>query len=322
MYQKIRNHPKSLMLYKDKLLAEGTITEKEYQEEVKKYEKICEDSFQSAKKNPVYNMESWLDSPWESHYCNGKGNGVLYPVQPTGVPEELLAHVGNKMSFHPTDGFIVHAGIHRVLNRRKEMVENREVDWALGEGMAFGSLLQEGIHVRLSGQDVERGTFSHRHHVLHDQKRDGETYIPLVHLDENQASYTVCNSSLSEYAVLGFELGFSLANPKSLVCWEAQFGDFNNTAQCIIDQFLSCGQDKWIRQNGLVLLLPHGYEGMGPEHSSARLERFLQLSNDDPDEIRDLTKTFEVDQLYHANWIVRLIFLIAVLLCCGYVSLR
>jgi 2-oxoglutarate dehydrogenase E1 component len=202
------------------------------------------------------------------------------------------------------------------------MVENREVDWALGEGMAFGSLLQEGIHVRLSGQDVERGTFrclqhhsvvvnmyddvvfSHRHHVLHDQKRDGETYIPLVHLDENQASYTVCNSSLSEYAVLGFELGFSLANPKSLVCWEAQFGDFNNTAQCIIDQFLSCGQDKWIRQNGLVLLLPHGYEGMGPEHSSARLERFLQLSNDDPDEIRDLTKTFEVDQLYHANWIV------------------
>lgn len=176
------------------------------------------------------------------------------------------------------------------------MVENRTVDWALGEAMAFGSLLKEGIHVRLSGQDVERGTFSHRHHVLHHQLVDKATYRPLCNLYPDQAPYTVCNSSLSEFAVLGnyilyikkmyliiynviskiyltfnsfvlgFELGFSMTNPNALVCWEAQFGDFNNTAQCIIDQFISSGQSKWVRQSGLVVLLPHGLEGMVKYH--------------------------------------------------------
>ena len=135
--------------------------------------------------------------------------------------------------------------------------------------------------MRLSGQDVERGTFSHRHHVLHDQKVDKRMHEALNHLSDTQAKYTVSNSHLSEYAVLGFELGYSQAHPNQLVCWEAQFGDFHNTAQCIIDQFLVSGEHKWKRQSGLVLLLPHGYEGMGPEHSSARLERFLQLANDD-----------------------------------------
>lgn len=152
-------------------------------------------------------------------------------------------------------------GIHRILKARMEMVEQRQIDWALGEAMTFGSLLKEGIHVRLSGQDVERGTFSHRHHVLHHQTVDKATYRPLCNLYPDQAPYTVCNSSLSEYGVLGFELGYSMTNPNALVMWEAQFGDFNNTAQCIIDQFVSSGQAKWVRQSGLVLLLPHGLEG-------------------------------------------------------------
>lgn len=172
-----------------------------------------------------------------------------------------------------------------------EMIEARTVDWALGEAMAFGSLLKEGVHVRLSGQDVERGTFSHRHHVLHHQTVDKATYRPLCYLYPDQAPYTVCNSSLSEFGVLGnvmillklalyicfnnitikiffvvkflgFELGYSMTNPNALVCWEAQFGDFNNTAQCIIDQFISSGQAKWVRQSGLVMLQPHGLEGM------------------------------------------------------------
>ncbi|NXU66319.1 OGDHL protein, partial [Horornis vulcanius] len=144
---------------------------------------------------------------------------------------------------------------------------------------------------------------SHRHHVLHDQEVDRRTCVPMNHLWEQQAPYTVCNSSLSEYGVLGFELGFAMASPNALVCWEAQFGDFHNTAQCIIDQFISSGQTKWVRHNGIVLLLPHGMEGMGPEHSSARPERFLQMSNDDSDAY-PVSSFFEVSQLYECNWIV------------------
>lgn len=148
-------------------------------------------------------------------------------------------------------------------------------------------------------------THSHRHHVLHHQENDKETYRPLSHLWPDQAPYTVCNSSLSEYAVLGFELGFSMSDPNALVMWEAQFGDFNNTAQAIIDQFISCGEAKWIRQSGIVLLLPHGYEGMGPEHSSARLERFLTLASDDADELQAAdvgAADFEMCQLRNINW--------------------
>jgi 2-oxoglutarate dehydrogenase E1 component len=183
------------------------------------------------------------------------------------------------------------------------MLEENSLDWAIGEGLAFGSLLKEGIHIRLSGQDVERGTFSHRHHVLHDQKIDQKIYNPLNDLSENQAVYTVCNSSLSEYAVLGFELGYSMVNPNSLVIWEAQFGDFSNTAQCIIDQFISSGQSKWIRQTNLCMLLPHGYEGMGPEHSSARPERFLQMCNED-DEI-DLNVSCSISTKSHLGTSVK-----------------
>ena len=153
----------------------------------------------------------------------------------------------------------------------------------------------------MSGQDVERGTSSHRHHVLQHKTVDKATYLPLCHLCPDEAPYTVCNSFLSGYGVLGFELGYSMTNPNALVCWEAQFGDFNNTAQCIVDQFVSSGQSKWVRQSGLVMLQPHGME---PEHSSARLERFLQMSSDDPDYFPPESDEFSIRQLHDINWIV------------------
>lgn len=186
---------------------------------------------------------------------------MTYPD--TGVSEEVINKVGKKFSEIPSGGdFVIHSTLKRILNGRGKKLENREVDWAIGEAIAFGSLLIEGIHVRLSGQDVERGTFSHRHHVLHNQAKDLDTLVPLNHLWPNQALYTVCNSSLSEFAVLGFELGYSLTNPNALVMWEAQFGDFANGAQIMIDQFIASGETKWTRQSGLVLLLPHGYDGL------------------------------------------------------------
>ncbi|XP_065826622.1 2-oxoglutarate dehydrogenase complex component E1-like isoform X2 [Oscarella lobularis] len=305
MYQIISKHPKVVDIYRGKLLEGNVITEQEYQEEVAKYDEICEKSFKIAKDKPEQKPEWWLDSPWKKFFPN---DNSLQPIEQTGVDEDVLQHISAKFSSQPDDpDFKLHGGVVRMLKSRKQMIDNREADWALGEALAFGSLLKDDIHVRLSGQDVERGTFSHRHHLLHDQSRDQNTYNPLNELypKGEQAHYTVCNSSLSEYAVLGFELGFSLASPKSLVCWEAQFGDFNNTAQCIIDQFLSSGQDKWVRQSGLTLLLPHGYEGMGPEHSSARPERFLQMCNDDPEDMpRYSSSEMELHQLHDANWIV------------------
>lgn len=173
------------------------------------------------------------------------------------------------------------------------------IDWGTAEAMSFGSLLVEGKHIRLSGQDVQRGTFSHRHAVLHDQKIIGRKHIPLSLLSDKQAKFTVTNSPLSEFGVLGFELGYSLENPHQLVIWEAQFGDFFNGAQIMVDQFISSMEEKWFRQTGLVMLLPHGYEGQGPEHSSARLERFLQMSNDHPDKIPDNSKSLQIQT---CNW--------------------
>ncbi|BFZ17509.1 hypothetical protein BsWGS_20554 [Bradybaena similaris] len=299
MYKKITKQPTVLAKYAETLINNGVLSQQEYEEEISKYDKICEEAYSLAKKETAVSNIDWLDSPW-SGFFEGRDPMVL-PV--TGISEETLQHIGTVFSTPPPD-FVIHGGLKRVLKARAEMVENRTVDWALGEAMAFGSLLKEGVHVRLSGQDVERGTFSHRHHVLHHQTIDKKTIVPLNTLYPDQATYTVCNSSLSEYGVLGFELGYSITNPNALVIWEAQFGDFANTAQCIIDQFISSGQAKWVRQSGLVLLLPHGFEGMGPEHSSCRLERFLQLSNDDADYFPPEGPNFEIQQLHETNWFV------------------
>uniref|UniRef100_A0A1B0GI66 2-oxoglutarate dehydrogenase complex component E1 n=2 Tax=Lutzomyia longipalpis TaxID=7200 RepID=A0A1B0GI66_LUTLO len=283
MYQKIRQLKPILEIYSDRLVSEGVVTNEEVKAVKDKYEKICEDAFELAKTETHIKYKDWLDSPWSGFF---EGKDPL-KVCPTGVHEETLVHIGNRFSQPPPNAaeFTIHKGLMR-------------------EAMAFGSLLKEGIHVRLSGQDVERGTFSHRHHVLHHQRVDKATYRPLCHLYPDQGPYTVCNSSLSEFAVLGFEHGYSMTNPNALVMWEGQFGDFMNTAQCIIDQFISCGQAKWVRQSGMVMLLPHGMEGMGPEHSSARLERFLQMSSDDPDYFPPESDEFAIRQLHDINWIV------------------
>lgn len=302
MYQIIRKTPPVLDKYSAQLIKEGIVTADEVKDVKDKYEKICEDAYNQAKQETHIKYKDWLDSPWSGFF---EGKDPL-KVSPTGIPEETLVHIGKRFSSPPPNAveFTIHKGLLRILKARMEMVENRTADWALGEAMAFGSLLKDGIHVRLSGEDVERGTFSHRHHVLHHQTVDKATYCSLSHLYPDQAPYTVCNSSLSEYGVLGFEVGYSVTNPNALVLWEAQFGDFNNVAQCIIDQFISSGQAKWVRQSGLVLLQPHGMEGMGPEHSSARLERFLQMSSDDPDYIPPEGPEYEVLQLHDCNWIV------------------
>ncbi|XP_045472665.1 2-oxoglutarate dehydrogenase, mitochondrial isoform X3 [Harmonia axyridis] len=302
MYRKIRNTKPVLEKYSEQLIAEGVVNADEVKDVKAKYEKICEDALEQARKETHIKYKDWLDSPWSGFF---EGKDPL-KVGPTGVNEDTLIHIGKRFSSPPPNAaeFVIHKGIERILKSRLQMVEERTTDWALGEAMAFGSLLKEGIHVRLSGQDVERGTFSHRHHVLHHQAVDKATYKPLCNLYPDQAPYTVCNSSLSEFGVLGFELGYSMTNPNALVIWEAQFGDFCNTAQCIIDQFISSGQAKWVRQSGLVMLLPHGYEGMGPEHSSCRPERFLQMCSDDPDYMPPESDEFAVRQLHDINWIV------------------
>ncbi|XP_021107595.1 2-oxoglutarate dehydrogenase-like, mitochondrial isoform X4 [Heterocephalus glaber] len=303
MYKQIHRQVPVLKKYADKLISEGTVTLQEFEEEIAKYDRICEEAYGRSKDKKILHIKHWLDSPWPGFFTvDGEPKSMTCP--PTGVPEDVLTHIGTVASSVPLEDFKIHTGLSRILRSRAEMAQKQTVDWALAEYMAFGSLLKEGIHVRLSGQDVERGTFSHRHHVLHDQEVDRRTCVPMNHLWPKQAPYTVCNSSLSEYGVLGFELGYAMASPNALVLWEAQFGDFHNTAQCIIDQFISTGQAKWVRHNGIVLLLPHGMEGMGPEHSSARPERFLQMSNDDSDTYPVFTEDFEVSQLYDCNWIV------------------
>jgi len=300
MYKSIRKQVQVLQKYAQKLISEKSVPQEWYDAELKKYDTILEDAFVNAKSEQFGKKKLWLDSPWKKFF---KGHGP-FPYPDTGVNEDLINKIGLKYSEVPEKDFSVHPGLKRILVSHAKMVKNRTADWALGEAIAFGSLLMEGTHVRLSGQDVERGPFSHRHHVLHDQEKDLNVHVPLNHLSIDQAHYTVCNTSLSEYAVLGFELGYSLTNPNSLVMWEAQFGDFANTAQCIIDQFVSSGQAKWTRQTGLAMLLPHGYEGMGPEHSSARVERFLQLCDEDPDKIPADSEHQAMDQLNEINMIV------------------
>lgn len=298
MYTKIRKQVPVMDQYSKKLLDEGIVDQAEIDDVKTKYENILQDAYKNAKQETTYFNKNWLDSPWKDFFEDPNAK-----PKPTGVKEDVMSHIG-KIFSSPPDNFQIHPGLKRVLKARMDMVNSRTIDWALAEAMAFGSLLMEGTHVRLSGQDVERGTFSHRHHVLHHQTTDKTTYRPLCHLSPDQAPYTVCNSSLSEYGVLGFELGFSMTNPNALVIWEAQFGDFMNTAQCIIDQFVSSGQAKWVRQSGLVMFLPHGMEGMGPEHSSARPERFLQLSSSHYTNMPEVTEDFSFEQLHDANMII------------------
>jgi len=222
------------------------------------------------------NKADWLDGRW-SHLDR---RGEEYQRGQTAISRETMTEIGNALTRAP-EGFPMHRTVARLLETKSNMFSSGEgFDWATGEALAFGSLALEGYPVRLAGQDSTRGTFSQRHSGFVNQDTE-ERYYPLNHIREGQERYEVIDSMLSEYAVLGFEYGFSLAEPNALVLWEAQFGDFANGAQIMFDQFISSGESKWLRMSGLVCLLPHGFEGQGPEHSSARLERFLQLCGQD-----------------------------------------
>lgn len=277
MYKKIRAHRSVLELYADKLVKEGVVSEAEV-EAAKASWRAHLDAEYEAGQSYKPNKADWLDGRWASVRAAGTGDDDRKGQ--TGVDKDKLAEYGRRISTVPA-GFHVHKTIQRLLDNRRKMADTGEnIDWAMGEALAFASLVDEGHRVRLSGQDSERGTFSQRHSVLIDQE-DESRYVPLNHIRDKQARFEVINSMLSEVAVLGFEYGYTMSEPDALVMWEAQFGDFANGAQVVFDQFISSGERKWLRLSGLVCLLPHGYEGQGPEHSSARLERYLQLCAED-----------------------------------------
>lgn len=283
MYKKIREHPTTVEIYADRLIGEGTVTAGEVEQMKADIRAHLEQEFELGESYKP-NKADWLDGKWAGLGLADEGarRGV------TGVEESALKDIGRALAKVP-EGFHVHRTIGRFLDSRAKMVEaGNAIDWSLAEALAFGSLLREGFKVRLSGQDSERGTFSQRHSVLIDQENE-ERYCPLNHVSPDQARFEVINTMLSEEAVLGFEYGYTLAEPNALTLWEAQFGDFANGAQVVIDQFISSGERKWLRMSGLVMLLPHGYEGQGPEHSSARLERYLQLCAEDNWQVANCT---------------------------------
>lgn len=279
MYKKIQKKKSVLDIYAAKLIEEGSFTKDDIEEHKKWVWNLMEEAFDRSK-DYVSNQKEWLASAWDGFKTPKELATEILPHLPTAVENDTLQQIGKVIS-SPPEGFNVHRNLKRILNNRlKTVEEGKNIDWSTGEALAFGSLLKEGYHVRVSGEDVERGTFSQRHAVLHDQETE-KTYTPLQHAFPDQAKFDITNSSLSEYGVMGFEYGYTLYNPDALVIWEAQFGDFANTGQVIIDLFIAAGEQKWAQRSGLVLSLPHGFDGQGPDHSSARLERFLALCNED-----------------------------------------
>ncbi|MDC1052933.1 2-oxoglutarate dehydrogenase E1 component [Candidatus Pelagibacter sp.] len=282
MYKKIRSHPAPVKVYGKKLIDQKVISDEDLENVIKKFKDLLDDQFKNAKD---YKPKiAWFEGTW-SAYKPEKGKdkrGV------TGADTKKLLKISEKINASPEE-LNLHKTIVKILNNRKESVKNGfNIDWSTAEALAFGSLLEEGYPVRLVGQDSGRGTFSQRHSVLRNQK-DNSRYVPLNNISDNQKQFEVVDSFLSELAVLGFEYGYSLVEPNTLTLWEAQFGDFANGAQVVIDQFIASGERKWRRASGLVMLLPHGYEGQGPEHSSARLERFLQLCSNDNMQVMNCT---------------------------------
>ena len=284
MYSKIRSHKTTLELYSERLIGEGLLTSDEVDGLKAEWRARLESEFELGQDFRP-NKTDWLDGQWKDMKradADGPRRGD------TGVALDQLVRIGTALTKVPAS-FNVHKTVKRFMDSRLAAIESGEgIDWATGEALAFGTLLEEGHPVRLSGQDSERGTFTQRHSVLNEQET-GETYTPLNNIGPDQERYEVINSMLSEEAVLGFEYGYSLAEPNTLTLWEAQFGDFANGAQVVVDQFISSGERKWFRMSGLVMLLPHGYEGQGPEHSSARLERYLQLCAEDNMQVANCT---------------------------------
>ena len=283
MYKKIKAHPTTLQIYSKRLIKAGLMAADEVAQRIAEFHEGLEKDFEEANSYRP-NKADWLDGKWSGF---SKAEGEARRGE-TAAEMETLKRIGREITEIP-DTFNPHRTIVRFMKARRDMIESGEgIDWAMAEALAFGTLLEEGFNIRLSGQDSERGTFSQRHSVLNDQETE-EKYVPLNNISSTQAEYEVINSMLSEAAVLGFEYGYSLAEPNTLVLWEAQFGDFANGAQVVIDQFITSGERKWLRMCGLVMLLPHGYEGQGPEHSSARLERYLQMCAEDNIQVANCT---------------------------------
>ncbi len=282
MYKKIRSHPSTVKVYGNKLVDNNIISNDELNNSIKKFKNLLDDQYKNAK-NYKPKIE-WFEGTW-SAYKPEKGKdkrGV------TGASTKKLLEISEKINSVPLD-LNIHKTIGKILDvRKKSVLIGKGIDWSTAEALAFGSLLEEGYPVRLVGQDSGRGTFSQRHSVIRNQL-DNSRYVPLNNISNNQKQFEVVDSFLSELAVLGFEYGYSLVEPNTLTLWEAQFGDFANGAQVVIDQFIASGERKWSRASGLVMLLPHGYEGQGPEHSSARLERFLQLCANDNMQVMNCT---------------------------------
>ncbi|GHD98831.1 2-oxoglutarate dehydrogenase subunit E1 [Allgaiera indica] len=275
MYTKIKKQKTTLQLYTERLVKDGLIPEGEIEDMKASFQAHLNEEFEAGKDYKP-NKADWLDGRWSGI----DREGAEYTPGQTAISPDTLAEVGEALVRVP-EGFNLHKTVGRLLEAKRKMFETGQgFDWATAEAIAFGSLTTEGFPVRLSGQDCTRGTFSQRHSAFFDQQTE-ERYYPLNHIREGQARFEVIDSMLSEYAVLGFEYGYSLAEPNALTLWEAQFGDFANGAQIMFDQFISSGERKWLRMSGLVMLLPHGFEGQGPEHSSARLERFLQMCAED-----------------------------------------
>ena len=301
--------------YKKKLMTENVLTETEIKEIQNKIRTIMSDNYElSANREDIENelRADWLGANWSD--IKGKGDDISQ-WDTTSITKDTALYIADAISpSNFPEKFTIHRKLKKILDDRSNSVlhDDGSIDWGTAETLAYGALLLEGVHVRISGQDCERGTFSHRHAVVHDQDIDEDElihnrleYIPLSQGLKDQVSgkpigdlFQISNSNLSEFGVLGFEYGYSCESPKSLVIWEAQFGDFANGAQVIFDQFVSSGELKWLRQSGLVVLLPHGYEGGGPEHSSGRMERYLQMCNDD----ESMYNEDYVQALTDCNW--------------------
>ena len=283
MYQAIKSHPTTRKIYEKKLIENGTISQEESKKIIDDFKNFLDDEFNAAKNyNP--NKADWLEGTW-----TGLSTATFDARRgKTSIKKEKLVDIAKKIHQIPND-FSVHKRIQKIYGERLDtVIKGKNIDWATAESLAFATLLNEGYGVRISGQDVGRGTFSHRHAVLYDQVNE-KRHVPLRHFQKEQGYFEIVDSFLSEFGVLGFEYGYSQADPKTLVVWEAQFGDFANGAQIMIDQFISSGERKWLRMSGLTLLLPHGHEGQGPEHTSGRLERFLQMCAEDNMQIINCT---------------------------------
>ena len=283
MYQAIKKHQSTVKIYEKQLLEEKILTNEELKKIQTNFKKFLDKEFESAKSYKP-NKADWLEGDWTglSTASFDARKGV------TAVKENELQEIAKAIHLIPTD-FNIHKKIKKVYEERQSSIhEGKAIDWSTAEALAFATLLKEGYGVRLSGQDTGRGTFSQRHAVLYDQTNE-KRFVPLRHFIKQQGYFEIIDSFLSEYGVLGFEYGYSQSDPKTLVVWEAQFGDFANGAQTIIDQFITTGERKWLRMSGLTLLLPHGHEGQGPEHTSSRLERFLQMCAEDNIQVANCT---------------------------------